>query len=252
MKNPQVLSDSEFLRYNRHIMVNDIGEIGQLAFKQAKVLIVGLGGLGCPVSQYLVASGVGKVVLVDHDKVERSNLQRQVLFTEQDIGQAKVTAAKERLTNLNPEITISSYRQDITEFGDPQWWRQFDLILDCTDNRSSRYFINQQCLNNKRVLISGSAIQHRGQLVSFDFSQPESACYQCLFPDSDQAPANCQTAGVVSPLLGVIGSMQASIALACLLNKPVKHGELITFDCFNLGSQRFKISKDPDCPAHKS
>ncbi|QTH63571.1 HesA/MoeB/ThiF family protein [Psychrosphaera ytuae] len=256
MKNNQALSDTEFLRYNRHIMVKDIGEKGQLALKQATVLIVGLGGLGCPASQYLAASGIGNIILVDHDKVERSNLQRQILFTEPNIGQSKVQAAQAQLAKLNSEINISVYGQSITEFDAPQWWNQFDLVLDCTDNSTSRYFINQQCLKYKKILISGSAIQHQGQLISFDFSQADSPCYQCLFPESSQTPLNCQTAGVISPLLGVIGSMQASTALACLLNKPINHNQLITFDGFNLASRSLTVAKDPDCihhqPCHKS
>lgn len=246
------LSDKEFLRYNRHIMVSQIGEQGQNKFKQAKILIVGMGGLGCPAAQYLVASGAGKVTLVDHDIIELSNLQRQVLFNSDDIGKPKAQVAKHKLMRLNPNSEINAIEKSIFDVDLALLLDDMDIVLDCTDNPKTRRFINQACVDSGVKLVSASAIQGSGQLISFDFSIPSSPCYHCLFSDIEETQLNCQTAGVFSPLLGVMGSLQATETLRLLLGKSDNLNKLMLFDAFGMEVQKFSVNKDPncDCCAH--
>ena len=242
------LTDKEFLRYHRHVMVEKIGESGQAKFKQARIAIVGLGGLGCPASQYLTASGVGNLVLIDPDCIELSNLQRQVLYREQDIGQPKVQAAKARLKALNAKTEISTIEESVFDIDFYDVLQQVDLVLDCTDNVKTRCFINALCLETKTKLVSASAIQAQGQLISFDFTDPNSPCYQCLFPNPKEENLNCSTAGVFSPVLGVMGSLQATEALRLLLGENDNINQLSLFDAWGMAWNIFKVVKDPQCP----
>lgn len=248
------LTDQEFMRYNRHVMVDKLGEQGQLILKQAHVLIVGLGGLGCPAAQYLAASGVGRLTLVDHDIIEISNLQRQILFTQEDIGQSKVTVAKQRLQTQNPFVSINTIDAPIEEIFDHtihRSWSTFDLVLDCSDNQPTRLFINKQCAKAAVPLVSAAAIQGKGQLMSFDYAKHNSPCYQCLFPDTDvQTKQSCQHSGVLSTLLAVVGGLQANLALLTLLGKNPKLNTLLTIDAFSLEQKEFVLTTDPDCPNH--
>lgn len=243
------LNDQEFLRYNRHIMVSQIGEKGQNKFKQAKILIVGMGGLGCPAAQYLVASGIGHITLIDHDTIELSNLQRQVLFNTEDINKPKVLVAKQKLSQLNPNCQISAIEDSIFNIDLELMLDDMDIVLDCTDNPKTRQFINQSCVKAGVQLVSASAIQGSGQLISFDFSIPASPCYQCLFSGVEESPLNCQTAGVFSPLLGVMGSLQATEALRLILGKSDNLNKLMLFDAFGMEVRKFTVNKDPNCPS---
>jgi len=250
------LTDGQFMRYNRHIMADNIGEAGQLAFTKAKVVIIGMGGLGCPASQYLAASGVGHITLIDHDVIETSNLQRQVLYTVQDIGKAKVDVAKYRLKSLNPLIDIKAIKQSVFDINLSALFDNTDIVLDCTDNASTRHFINATAVESKIKLVSASAIQGQGQLISFDFtsrSSPTSStskagpCYQCLFPARATNNLNCATSGVFSPVLGVLGSLQATEVLRLILGKSNNLSTLILFDAWGMEFKRFKISTDTQC-----
>ncbi|NVK26346.1 MAG: HesA/MoeB/ThiF family protein [Gammaproteobacteria bacterium] len=248
------LTDQEFMRYNRHVMLDKVGEQGQIAFKQAKVLVVGMGGLGCPVSQYLVASGIGHLTIVDHDVVELSNLQRQILYSANDVGQSKALTAMQRLSTLNPLCNIRAINDSIFDIDFIKLLSDIDVVLDCTDSLKTRTFINEQCVKTKVALVSASAIQGAGQLVSFDFSKSDSPCYQCIFSAMAQPKLNCSTAGVFSPLLGVMGAMQAAHCLNMLLAESDKslpdftrHNRLYLFDAWGNTLNQFSVKKDPEC-----
>lgn len=266
------LTDQEFMRYNRHVMADNIGEVGQLKIKNSSVVIIGMGGLGCPASQYLAASGVGKLTLIDHDIIETSNLQRQVLYTEQDIGKYKVDVARQRLQSLNPLIEIKAIEQSVFDINLSDLFDTADIVLDCTDNADTRHFINANSVQAKVKLVSASAIQGQGQLVSFDFtsrslphstpaSTPTSAstptatstvkkagpCYQCLFPAGVTQDLSCSTSGVFSPLLGVLGSLQATEALRLILGNSNNLNKLILFDAWGMEFKSFAINKDSEC-----
>lgn len=247
------LSDREYLRYNRHVMLESIGEKGQLQLKNSRVLIVGMGGLGCPVAQYLTASGVGHLTLVDHDVVEISNLQRQVLFNHENLQQPKVTAAQHVLSKLNPLVHIQTYQDNIQTVSSHSAfeWTNFDLVLDCSDNKTSRLFVNQACVKSKRRLITAAATRTQGQLMSFDFAQTNSACLECVFPKDLPTPANnCQNAGVLSTLLAVVGGMQANLAIMTLLGQNSNFNTLFTFDAMSLRQAEFRLTLDAQCPVH--
>jgi molybdopterin/thiamine biosynthesis adenylyltransferase len=256
------LTDAQFMRYNRHIMADNIGEAGQLTITKAKVVIIGMGGLGCPASQYLAASGVGHITLIDHDIIETSNLQRQVLYTEQDIGKYKVDIARQRLKSLNPLIEIKAIKQSVFNTNLSELFDSADIVLDCTDSAETRHFINAAAVESKIKLVSASAIQGQGQLVSFDFtshSSPKSPsttlpsapstnpCYQCLFPAGATQNLNCSSSGVFSPVLGVLGSLQATEALRLILGHTNNLNKLILFDAWGMEFKRFAINKDPQC-----
>lgn len=242
------LTAQEFIRYNRHIMIDKIGEQGQLKLKRSKVLIIGMGGLGCPAAQYLVASGVGSVTLVDNDVIELSNLQRQILYTNDDVGSAKVEAAKARLEAINPHCQIQALTSSVFDLDLPLLLDQTDIVLDCTDNPKTRLFINQSCVEAGVFLVSASAIQGAGQLVSFDFSVPSSPCYQCIFPEQAEETLNCSTSGVLSPLLGVMGSLQATETIRIILGMSGNLNKLTLFDAWGMENRNFKVTRSPNCP----
>lgn len=241
------LSDKEQLRYSRHLMLKEVGLEGQLKLKSAHVVVVGAGGLGSPALLYLAASGVGELTLLDDDKVELSNLQRQVLYKVNHLGQAKVSAAGKVLGSLNNQITVNTVEQQLTEQNAEQIFTGASLVLDCSDNFATRYTVNRFCLKAGIPLISGAAIASEGQLMCFDFRSPQSPCYGCLFPEQPTEQAlNCDNAGVLSPLLGVIGSMQALLAINLVLGH--QEGSLfVRFDGLSLTQQQFKLTKAPEC-----
>lgn len=241
------LNDQQFMRYNRHIMMEKIGEVGQAKIISSRVLVIGMGGLGCPAAQYLTASGVGVLTLVDHDRIEISNLQRQILYTTDDIGQHKVSVAQRKLQALNPLITIEAIDASIFDLDLAALIAQHDIILDCTDSPKTRLVINQECFRAKKKLVSASAIQGSGQLISFDFSDVDSPCYQCLFPPSVKTPNNCSTSGVLSPILGVLGSMQATECLRLLLGDKSNINQLLLFDAWDMSQRKFKLAKSAQC-----
>jgi molybdopterin/thiamine biosynthesis adenylyltransferase len=241
------LNGKDFIRYSRHLLMADVGEAGQEKLLQSRVLIVGLGGLGCPVALYLAAAGVGQISLCDPDRVELSNLQRQVLYRQADIGSAKVASARTALLELNSTLAIDAYPQTVDE---SLWQRQgFDLVLDCTDNLAARHWLNRQCHQTATTLITAAAMGWDGQLTAFDFRNHNHPCLACLIPENAPEPtANCANSGVIAPVLGVLGSMQALLAIRTLLGKAIVHGQLQRYD----GNQgqwfNFHIAWDSECP----
>jgi len=234
-------------------MLPEIGELGQIKLNNAKVLIVGVGGLGAPVALYLAAAGIGNLYLADDDDVELSNLQRQIIFTQQQLKQSKVSAAKESLIQLNSHITVTALAQRLTlgsgnnEMAD--MFAQIDLVIDCTDNMPTRQMINKLCVMHKAPLIVGASIRMEGQLISFNAQQADSACYHCLYPFAETAEVNnCSTSGVLGPIVGIVGSLQALEAIKYLTGMPLaSFNRLMRFDGKTLQWQHLSVAKDPQC-----
>jgi len=247
------LSDQEYMRYSSHLLLADVGEQGQLALRNAKVLIVGVGGLGAPVALYLAAAGVGHLYLADDDDVELSNLQRQIIFTQQQLKQTKVGAAKASLTQLNPHITVTAIAERVTLDSANNHMAamlaDIDLVIDCSDNMPTRQAINKICVTQKIPLIVGAGIRMEGQLISFNAQIADSACYHCLYPFDDSAEVNnCSTSGVLGPLVGIVGSLQALEAIKYLTGMPCSSlNRLMRFDGKTLQWQYLSVAKDPDC-----
>lgn len=249
------MNDQQLLRFSRHILLPQMDIEGQQALLDARVLVVGAGGLGCPVIQYLAAAGVGagegELILVDDDVVELSNLQRQTAHGTDDIGKAKVESAKEDVLRLNPDCNVTAVQQraDLAWLQQTLSGQKVDLIIDCTDNASIRYLLNQVCLEHKTPWVSGAAVGLSGQVTVFDPRQPDSPCYRCLYPNLDDQQLTCSENGVLSPLVGVIGSMQALEALKLIaeIGKPAI-GKLMTFDAAGAEWRNWKLSKTEACP----
>ncbi len=215
------------MRYSRHLLMGDIGEAGQQKLSEARVLIVGLGGLGCPVALYLAAAGVGHLSLCDPDVVELSNLQRQILYRQTDCDEYKVKCAERELRALNPHINVSSYKTEITD----ELIGSQDIVVDCTDNLAARQLMNSACHKHKLGFVSASALGWEGQLVAFDFAAHGSLCLNCIIDrDSPEPMQNCSNSGVVGPVLGAMGSLQATTVIRMLLGYFQQHGEMQRYD----------------------
>ncbi|MCK5819244.1 MAG: molybdopterin-synthase adenylyltransferase MoeB [Psychromonas sp.] len=243
-----MLKDSELIRYSRHLLLDDLGAHGQAKLKKAKVLIIGMGGLGSPASLYLAAAGVGSLTICDFDSLELSNLQRQIAYQSDEIGSAKVTLMQQRLKKLNPEISVRCIANKMEE---PQFNLELllaDLVLDCTDNMPTRQLINRVCFNGKVPLIVGAAIRFEGHLSFFDHKDPDAACYHCYAPSSVDPQLNCSNSGVLGAVVGVMGSLQALEAIKIIvgIESTVKN-KLKLFDGKTLQWQSFTINKDPNC-----
>ncbi|QIW16808.1 molybdopterin-synthase adenylyltransferase MoeB [Pasteurellaceae bacterium RH1A] len=242
------LSDQEALRYNRQIVLKSVDFEGQEKLKASRVLIVGLGGLGCAASQYLASAGVGHLTLVDFDEVSLSNLQRQILHTDRNIGQPKVESAKERLGQINPHIAIETIYAKLTEKEFAQLILGFDAVVDCTDNVEVRNQLNQACFQAKVPLISGSAIRFEGQVSVFSY-QENQPCYACLSQLFGNNVLSCVEAGVIAPIVGVVGSLQALETIKVLLNiGKTLSGKLLMIDGLNFSVREMVLPKQAMCP----
>jgi len=243
-----MLTDNELIRYSRHLLLDDMGLLGQEKLKKAKVLILGMGGLGSPASLYLGAAGVGNLTICDFDHLSLSNLQRQIAYQSDEIGRAKVTLMQRRLNKLNPEINVRCVSNKMDEQQLNIELLLADLVLDCTDNMYTRQRINRACVNAKIPLIVGAAIRFEGQLSFFNHSEPGAACYHCLFPESDDPQLNCSNSGVLGPVVGIIGTSQALEAIKIIVDiKSSLSNQLKIFDGKTLQWQTFTINKDPNC-----
>ncbi len=237
----------QFRRFEKQIILKNIGLAGQKKIFSANVLIIGLGGLGCPLLTYLVSSGVGKIGIVDFDKVEISNLNRQTLFNPSDIGKFKVDQAKNTINKINKKIKIISFKKKITFKNIKKILGSFDIICDGTDNYDSRYLINDYCVKNKKILISSAISKFDGQLMKFNFKK-KGPCYRCFMPSPPDKENNCQTEGIFSPVAGIMGSLQANEVLKCILNtKNDLANRILIFDSLNTEFRKSKISINPKC-----
>lgn len=242
-----MLNDSEFLRYSRQLLLEDIGPEGQARLKQSTVLIVGLGGLGSPVSLYLAAAGIGNIILADDDRLHLTNLQRQILFRTADIKQAKAQLAKEQLQALNPEVNYLIEQRRLTADNLTDIVKQVDLVLDCSDNMATRHAVNAACIVHQVPLVSGSAVSFSGQLLVL--TPPfEQGCYACLYPEQQEPNRNCRTAGVLGPMVGAIGSLQALEAIKMLAGSPsALEGKLQLFDGKKHAWTTLQLRREPNC-----
>ncbi len=245
---PAVLTDQELLRYSRQILLQHVDIEGQIRLKSSRALIVGLGGLGSPVALYLAAAGVGELHLADFDSVDLTNLQRQVIHDSQSIGQAKVDSAMARLTAINPEVTLVAHRTALDADSLSAAVQGVDLVLDCSDNFSTREAVNAACVAVGKPLVSGAAIRLEGQLSVFDPRRAESPCYHCLYGHGSEAELTCSEAGVIGPLVGLVGSLQALEALKLLagFGEPLV-GRLLLIDALSTRFRELKVRRDPAC-----
>ena len=244
------MNDHALLRYSRHILLDEIGIEGQQRLLDARVLIIGAGGLGSPAALYLAASGVGTLVLVDDDDVDLTNLQRQILHTTERIGQPKVESAKVALNQMNPEIAISALRERVAGARLAELGAQASVVLDCSDNFQTRHAVNAACVAAGVPLVAGAAIRFDGQISVFDPRNADSPCYACLFPPgAGFEDAACSSMGVFAPLVGVIGAMQAAEALKLIVGiGEALTGRLLMLDGKYMEWSSIAIARDPACP----
>lgn len=244
------MNDQEFKRYQRQIMVPEVAEAGQEQLLKAKVLVIGCGGLGASVSLFLAGAGVGQIVVADGDTVEDSNLQRQIIYRQADIGINKAKATLEQIKAFNPLTKVRAVQKFLEAEQLKLEVMMADVVLDCSDNFPTRQAVNKACVETKTALISGSAIGWVGQLMSFDFKHQQTPCYRCAVPHQDNsAGLKCSESGVIGPVVGSMGNMQALEAIKYLTqNKNFKPNYLNLFDGQYLSWQKFKISTDSSCP----
>ena len=243
------MNDEQLLRYSRHLLLEEIDVAGQEKLLGSHVLIIGVGGLGSAAAPYLAAAGVGKITLVDHDKVEMTNLQRQIMHSQSSIGKSKVASGKQFLQGINPALLINTIEEKVSEDLLDSLLTSVDIVLDCTDNFATRQLINAACFNKKVALVSGSALKFDGQLSVFDFRNEISPCYACLFsPEEQFQEVSCASMGIFSPLVGIIGSMQAAQALQVLIGfgKPLV-GRMLLWNALNTQIDEIRITKNPEC-----
>ncbi len=244
-----MLSNKEISRYNRHILLSEIGREGQEKLKSSRVLVIGAGGLGCPVLLYLTAAGVGTIGIIDFDTIEESNLQRQTLFDDADIGQPKAEVAKLKLERKNPYVKIKAYQKQLSVGNALELFSNYDIVIDGTDNFATRYMVNDACFLLKKVLVSGSIFKFEGQVIVFDFRQENSPTYRCLFPSPpspDQA-LSCAEIGVMGVLPGIIGALLANEAIKTIVGiGKVLTGRLLVMNTLSMDIQTLDFERNKE------
>jgi adenylyltransferase/sulfurtransferase len=234
-------------RYARQVALADVGEAGQARIAAGSALLVGLGGLGCPAAQFLASSGIGRLVLNDFDRVDETNLPRQILYTADDVGKLKVEAAVTRLRALNPGVEIATLAERLDERALDAAVAGVDVVLDGSDNFATRFAVNRACVARRKPLVSGAAVRLEGQIAVFT-NAADSPCYSCLYDDEDEWLGDCQGNGVLAPVPGVIGTLMAAEALKLLLGwESALHGRLLLWDAKRGDWQNVALKKDPDC-----
>lgn len=243
------MDDRQLLRYSRHILLQQVDIAGQEKLLRARVLLIGLGGLGSPAAMYLAASGVGHLVIVDHDKVELTNLQRQIVHTTASIGENKVTSATKQLKALNPDIAITAINRKLDEAGLLEQARAADVVVDASDNFATRFAVNRACVKAKKPLVSGAVVRFEGQVAVFRPDLPDSPCYRCLYAESNEPEEVCAEFGVLAPVAGIVGSIQATETLKLLLGTgQTLTGRVLLLDALTMEWRELKLRKDPACP----
>jgi len=241
------MNDRDFMRYSRQILLDDIAIDGQQKLLASRVLIVGLGGLGSPAALYLAGAGVGTLVLADDDDVHLSNLQRQILFTTDDLARSKSQVTKQRLGRLNPDISLIALEQRLMGDALFEAVRSADVVLDCTDNMATRQAINAACVSSNTPLVTASAVGFGGQLMVLTPPWTH-GCYRCLWPDEREPERNCRTAGVIGPVVGVMGTLQALEAIKLLSGMQTHTGELRLFDARASSWRSLALRRAHGCP----
>src|SRR5690349_17410294 len=249
-RDPLPLDDSELLRYSRHILLPELGIEAQQRFAAARALIVGVGGLGAPVAQFLAAAGIGSLTLADSDRVDLTNLQRQILYATADVGTPKVAAASARLAAINPLIRIEKIERRIGPDELGALAARVDIVVDCCDNFATRHAVNRACVVAKTPLVSGAAIRFDGQIAVFDPRDPRSPCYHCLFGEGEALEeTRCAIMGVFAPLVGIVGATQAAEALKLLAGVGESlAGRLLLLDTLAMEWREVRVPRDPECP----
>ncbi len=241
------MNDKEKSRYARQIRLNKIGEAGQQKLLDSTALIIGMGGLGSPAAMYLAAAGVGRLIVSDFDQVEDSNLQRQIIHRTQDIGELKAFSAKRTIAELNPDCVVEALDWELEDDELESYIQQADIVLDCSDNFPTRFAINRACVKQMTPLVSGAAIRMEGQITSY-IPGSGGPCYQCLYKSDFESTETCAMEGVLSPVVGVIGTMQALQAILVLIGEIENvNGKLLLFDALNMEWQKVTIPKNPNC-----
>lgn len=243
------MNDDQLLRYSRHILLPQVDIKGQQKLLDAHVMIVGLGGLGSPVSMYLAAAGVGTLTLVDDDQVELSNLQRQIVHSHHDIGRDKVDSAADRLQAQNPQVQLQRIKQRLDKAGLIAALSDVDVLVDCSDNFATRFLLNEVSKSQKTPLVSGAAIRFEGQVTVYDPRQADMPCYRCLYEDKGELEETCSESGILSPILSMIGGVQA--VETCKLIMGIGEslaGRLLILDALSMSWREIKMKQDPDCP----
>ena len=243
------MNDHELLRYSKQIMLPQIDIEGQQKINDSKMLIIGMGGLGSPTALYLAAAGVGHIVIADFDQVELSNLQRQIIHSTSDIGDDKVNSAKAKLLELNPNITVTVANEIMHSDNLASLIKDVDIVLDGTDNFESRFEINKACVECHKPLISAAVIRFEGQISVFKGYEVDQPCYQCLYSEQGDGRESCVENGVLAPVAGLVGTIQALQAIKVLLGIGEQLcGELLLIDGLDLSFRKVKIVKEPECP----
>lgn len=241
------LSDQQLLRYSRQILLPEVDFDGQDRLRASRALLVGAGGLASPAALYLAGAGIGELIIADHDQLEISNLHRQIAFRHDDVGSNKAEALAQQLRALNSDVTITTH----TQAADADWLThtvpQVQVVLDCSDNFATRAAVNRACVAARVPLVSGAAIRFSGQLAVFDLRQADAPCYACLFGDQDDDDQRCRDVGILGPVVGTIGTLQALQAIRVLLGETIP-ATLQLFEGATLGWQTVQIKRDPGCP----
>ncbi len=241
------LSLKDFKIFEKQIILKNIGITGQKKIFNSKVLIVGIGGLGCPLLTYLAASGVGTIGIVDPDRIEMSNLNRQTLFSQRDIGKFKVNQAKKNIYRINKNIKIFPYKIKLIKENIKAVFKGYEIICDGTDNYETRYLINDECKKTKKILISAAISKFYGHLYKFNFKK-KGSCYRCFMPEIPNEDNNCQSDGIFSPVAGVLGTMQANEVLKTILNfKDNLSNQMMVFDSLKSNFRNIKLGLNPNC-----
>lgn len=243
------MNDEQLLRYSRQIMLPQIDVSGQQALLAAKVLIIGAGGLGCPAAIYLAAAGIGQISLYDHDRVDLSNLQRQIAHGTEDIGTDKVISTQATLKKINPETRVFAHAVKLEGKLMEEAVQQADVVVDCCDNFTTRFAVNRACVHYQKPLVSGAAIRFEGQVSVFTPGRDDSPCYRCLYADSGDEAQTCASNGVISPITGLVGSIQALEALKLVMDiDRVLVGRLLVIDGLNMEFHSMRLPRNPNCP----
>ncbi|MSQ51978.1 MAG: molybdopterin-synthase adenylyltransferase MoeB [Betaproteobacteria bacterium] len=243
------MNDSQLLRYSRHILLSEIGVEGQQRLLNARVLVIGAGGLGSPAAMYLTAAGIGTITLADGDTVDLTNLQRQILHATNAVGLPKVESARDTLARMNPETKLECISARLEGAALDQAVKQADVILDCCDNFSTRHAVNRACVKFRKPLVSGAGVRFDGQVTVFDLRHADSPCYECLFPeDAELEETRCAVMGVFAPLTGIIGTVQAAEAIKLIAGAgETLSGRLLLLDALKMAWRSVRLKKDLAC-----
>jgi adenylyltransferase/sulfurtransferase len=243
------MTDEQLLRYSRHILLPEFGVEGQEKILSASALLVGVGGLGSPAALYLAAAGIGTLILADGDDVDLTNLQRQILHSTGSVGTPKVESGREALARINPDVKIVALRERLGDEALDRLVASISVVLDCSDNFTTRHAVNRACVRHRKPLVSGAAVRFDGQVSVFDLRNELSPCYHCLFPENaDLEEMRCAVMGVFAPLTGIIGTVQAAEALKLLAGVgETLNGRLLILDALAMQWRTVKLTKDPSC-----